>query len=150
MEIIPLLHLMEMTILDYQPVVENHWVPEDQEEQADQVMLEDLLHQKVIMADRATEAAEEPEPLEHLVKVEMVEMEEHQLLINQDHQQLTLEAAVEQEIKMEVLAELEAAELAVKQDQMAVLLEAQTLVVAVAVELEIKLVMGLLVDQELL
>ena len=105
MEVIPLLDLLEMDILDYQPVVENHWVPEDQEDQEDQVMLEGLLHQKVMMADRAAEAAEEPEPLEHLVKVEMVEMEEHQLLINQDHQQLTLEAAVEQVI-LQTLAEM--------------------------------------------
>jgi hypothetical protein len=37
---------------------------------------EDLVHQKVIMVDRAPEAAEEPQPLEVVVKVEMVELEE--------------------------------------------------------------------------
>ncbi len=132
MEMIPLLDLLEMSILNYQPVVENHWVPEDQEDQEDQVMLEDLLHQKVMMADRAAEVAEEPQPLEHLVKVEMVEMEEHQLLINQDHQQLTLEAAVEQVI-LQTLADL-ADLVAVAQEATDLVLGLMLLEMEVAVE----------------
>jgi hypothetical protein len=37
---------------------------------------EHLVHQKVIMAERVPEAAEEPEPLEVMVKQVLVEMEE--------------------------------------------------------------------------
>ncbi len=114
MEILPLLDLLEMITIDYQPVVEEEMPLEDLGEEKEQVMLEGFLQSKDTQVDHQTKAeAEAPEPLDSLAKVEMVEMEDHQLLINQGLQQLTLEVVEHMDILQTQLGlvELEAEEM---------------------------------------
>ena len=68
-------------------------------EEKDQVMLEGFLQSKDTQVDHQTKVeVEAPEALDSLAKVEMVDREEHQLLINQGLQQLTLEVVEHMDI----------------------------------------------------